>query len=673
MDNNIFLEEKNKLSEIKEKYAEVIEDTKLQYDNVYRLFNKEEAPIQRNKLSNRLILLEKNILTPYFARIDFYNNEEKYKDICYIGKVGISDFDNNIITVDWRSPIASLYYDSNIGNASFVMDKTKVNGELSLKRQYTIEKGELISYVDVDTVSNDELLKPYLSTSMDKRLKNIVSTIQTEQNNIIRSSIHNNLIVQGVAGSGKTTVALHRIAYLAYSNRKYIDPSSYMVIGPNKFFINYISNILPDLDVNDVPEYDLNEFTNKYLRQEIKLSNEEPNNKYICSLDFKNDIDKYFELKKEELINKLEIKVEDFVAINNSEIKNIIKNIDLNKFKSLNDLKEKIFILLNKHSESHMDNILIKLNNYIESLLDDKNLNLLREKQDKIRNKIKNNMQSIIRNNLSIFNLNTAKIYKTFNNVKLFSIVDLAPLLYINYKIYGNSEYLKYKHVVIDEAQDYDEFLFYTLKTIMKNASFSIYGDLAQSLYPNRSIENWDVLKDKIFKDINIINLNKSYRTSIEIMNEANKINKFLKLPEAIPVIRHSENVLYEKINNKYDQILKHINNEKSKYNTIGIIAKDQKEAIEIYENLKNKIDIDLIDTNKMSFEKNICIIDGKLSKGLEFDCVIISDADNKKYDTNNIVDMKMLYVSMTRALHKLIVLYDEKMNDILNNKFVCK
>ena len=118
MDNNIFLEEKNKLSEIKEKYAEVIEDTKLQYDNVYRLFNKEEAPIQRNKLSNRLILLEKNILTPYFARIDFFNNEEKYKDICYIGKVGISDFDNNIITVDWRSPIASLYYDSNIGKST---------------------------------------------------------------------------------------------------------------------------------------------------------------------------------------------------------------------------------------------------------------------------------------------------------------------------------------------------------------------------------------------------------------------------------------------------------------------------------------------------------------------------------------------------------------------------
>lgn len=668
MDNNIFLEEKNKLSEIKEKYAEVIEDTKLQYDNVYRLFNKEEAPIQRNKLSNRLILLEKNILTPYFARIDFFNNEEKYKDICYIGKVGISDFDNNIITVDWRSPIASLYYDSNIGKASFTMGKTKVNGELSLKRQYTIENGELISYVDVDTVSNDELLKPYLSTSMDKRLKNIVSTIQTEQNNIIRSSIHENLIVQGVAGSGKTTVALHRIAYLAYNNRKYIDPSSYMVIGPNKFFINYISNILPDLDVNDVPEYDLNEFTNKYLNQEIKLSNEEPNNRYICSLDFKNDIDKYFELKKEELINKLEIKVEDFVAINNFEIKNIIKNIDLKKFKSLYDLKEKIIILLNKYSESHLDNILIKLNNHIDSMLDNKNLDFLRKKQDAIKNKIKNSFQSVIRSNLNTFNLNTAKTYKTFNDVKQFSIIDLAPLLYINYKIYGNNEYLKYKHVVIDEAQDYNEFLFYTLKTIMKNASFSIYGDLAQSLYPNRSIENWDILKEKIFKNINIIKLNKSYRTSIEIMNEANKINKFLKLPEATPVIRHSEEVLYEKINNKYEQILKHIENAKSKYNTIGIIAKNQKEAMDIYENLKNKVDLDIIDTNKMSFEKDICIMDGKLSKGLEFDCVIISDANNINYDINNTIDMKTLYVSMTRALHKLIILYSEKVNDVLNN-----
>ena len=136
-------------------------------------------------------------------------------------------------------------------------------------------------------------------------------------------------------------------------------------------------------------------------------------------------------------------------------------------------------------------------------MLDNKNLDFLRKKQDTIKNKIKNSFQSVIRSNLNTFNLNTTKTYKTFNDVKQFSIIDLAPLLYINYKIYGNNEYLKYKHVVIDEAQDYNEFLFYTLKTIMKNASFSIYGDLAQSLYPNRSIENWDILKEKVFKNIN--------------------------------------------------------------------------------------------------------------------------------------------------------------------------
>ena len=221
--------------------------------------------IEQERLTHKVEKLDKGLKKPYFARIDFYNDESSIKDVCYIGKIGVTDYDNNVITVDWRAPISSLYYDSNVGKASYASPEGTIYGELQLKRQYDIENSVLNSFNDVDTVSNDEILKPYLSVSADKRLKNIVATIQGEQNLIIRESITNNTIIQGVAGSGKTTVALHHIAYLVYNNRNLYEANQYMVIGPNKFFVDYISSILPDLDVDGVKQFDFVDFASNYL------------------------------------------------------------------------------------------------------------------------------------------------------------------------------------------------------------------------------------------------------------------------------------------------------------------------------------------------------------------------------------------------------------------------
>ena len=218
-----------------------------------------------NKLQrkNDLLLFSKN--KPYFSRIDF--KSDNGTDICYIGKNGIINSDNKVIVVDWRAPISSVYYDSNIGKTSYKVNDEIVEGELLLKRQYDIQNSKLISYYDVDIVSNDDILKQYLNVNSDNRLKNIVSTIQSEQNEIIRMPINKSILVQGVAGSGKTTVALHRIAYLAYSYKDHINPNQYMIIGPNKFFINYISSVLPELDVDDVKQFDFIDFT-KYILKE---------------------------------------------------------------------------------------------------------------------------------------------------------------------------------------------------------------------------------------------------------------------------------------------------------------------------------------------------------------------------------------------------------------------
>ena len=294
-------EELDYLSYTLKKYNEVIEDSQLKLSNLKKLYpnNYDVMMEEKYKLEREINSIEKAKITPYFARIDFESTKNKEK--CYIGKLGVQDYDNNIITVDWRAPISSLYYDSNIGICSYEAPDGLIEGNLSLKRQYTIEDSKLINYNDVDTVSNDEILKPYLSVSADNRLKNIVSTIQSEQNKIIREKLGKNLIIQGVAGSGKTTVALHRIAYLVYNNRELYKPSDYMVIGPNKFFVNYISGILPDLDVNGVSEYTLEEVFEKYVNEKYNINNnldkiEDSNNnsKIKTSLELKNKIDEYF-------------------------------------------------------------------------------------------------------------------------------------------------------------------------------------------------------------------------------------------------------------------------------------------------------------------------------------------------------------------------------------------
>ena len=219
--DKIFEMEKVYLEKTLNRFREVMDRTRKKIDTIPVMYKSNERLVEKLLTLNyvRLGTIMKSIDRPYFARIDFKDDSENELSKCYIGKVGVVDDENNLITIDWRSPIASIYYDSNIGHASYKAPDGEVLGELLLKRQYEIENRELISYRDVDSVSDDEILKPYLGVSADSRLKNIVSTIQAEQNAIIREDIGKDIIVQGVAGSGKTTVALHRIAYLVYNNQ----------------------------------------------------------------------------------------------------------------------------------------------------------------------------------------------------------------------------------------------------------------------------------------------------------------------------------------------------------------------------------------------------------------------------------------------------------------------
>ena len=683
--------EKLKLKDILEKYEEYIDDTKLELKNIYKLYSQDEAREREHNLKNRLYSLERNVDKPYFARIDF-DNENGVEDICYIGKVGVSNYDNEVVVVDWRAPISSLYYDSAIGKTSYKVNDDIINGNLKLKRQYNIENKQLIDFFDVDTVSNDDLLKPYLSVNADARTKNIVATIQKEQNDIIRSDFSKNLIIQGVAGSGKTTVALHRIAYLAYNYRNLINNDQYMIIGPNKFFVNYISDMLPELDVNDVAQYDLVELAETFINQKLKLQDEnEIIKKYLngyknelpkikTDLEYKNIIDEYF---KDYFINNINYKpitIYDFAVIDSSTIKQYWGEVLKRDYEDLKSAVNRLTSLLSKYCESNKETILSKINKHIELKMEN-GVDLLecRKMRTNMIDKFQSNINSIIKshfkpmfktstaiyddikNNMNKYTNNKIMLQNMDNNLKY---EDLPALIYIEYKINGYKDFDKYRHIVIDEAQDYNTFSFIALQKIFPKASFSIYGDVAQSIYSYRSLDNWESIKNNVFKTVDIKYLNKSYRTTIEIMNEANKINKYLNLPEASAVIRHGNEVTYKKVleTKEFIPLINELIADGKK--SIAIISKDTETSNNLYLNLKNNIDLTNISDKTVEDINGICTISCHLCKGLEFDAVIINNVNN--FDINNKLEMKLLYVAMTRALHSLVITYNDGIPKLL-------
>lgn len=630
-----------------EKYDEVIEDSKLKLKNLRKLYahNYDAMLDEKERLEHDIEVIEKAKNSPYFARIDFESKNHFEK--CYIGKKGVIDYDHNIITVDWRAPIASLYYDSNVGSCQYEAPEGMIQGQLKLKRQYTIEKKKLIQFNDVDTVSNDELLKPYLDVSADVRLKNIVSTIQSEQNQIIREKLGQDMVIQGVAGSGKTTVALHRIAYLVYNYRNLFKAKDYMVIGPNKFFVNYISDILPDLDVNGVAESTLDELCLDYVKENFNiyhsldiLKDNDEEAAFKTSMRMKKRIDEYFQ--KLEVIPLKDFCIYDKKIIDRKVILSMYKEIDKKRYKSVQAQVERMILLLEKYIDQHINTIISQFIKEGES--------------QKLIKEIKENRTSHLKKYFTVMNKKIKMIYIDilndlgWNTSKIkkneIQIEDLPSLMYIKYKLNGSEEYHHYKHIVIDEAQDYGAFTFYALKKMFQNASFSIYGDLAQSLYSYRSLSDWKELQN-IFPALEIVRLNKSYRTTIEIMEEANKINQLLGLDQAIPVIRHGEEVEY--VSNSIIKLAKQISQQ---YKTIAIITKNQDQANHLYQQLKDHLDVTLIDSSHLTYNSSINIIPSYLSKGLEFDAVIIDQIG--QYNKDHVLDMKLLYVSMTRALHKL-------------------
>lgn len=713
-----FIREQQKLEQTIKIISELLGIEQKELERVYNDYSREidERLRVANFRKNHIKVLEKASLNPYFARIDFKAiTDSDFKEI-YIGRNGISK-DGKVLITDWRAPISSLYYDSSTGKTSYKSPIGDVLGEVALKRQYDIENGKLIEYFDVDLVSSDNLLQKYLNANNDSRLKSIVATIQSEQNDIIRRPIDENVIIQGVAGSGKTTVALHKIAYLVYNYINSVKQSQYLVIGPNPVFIKYIKTVLPDLDVSGVSQLTFEQFAKDYIGEEIEIN---PSNKKISasiagksndidkfksSMLYKNMLENFFELYLKGIVSK-PLKLNDFVVLTEEEMAPIFARALEEQHATLQGRVDATIERLIDYVKNNIDSILTRYNEYENNLF--KNASLeeresLRKKFIKERIEIQKNCSATIRKYFAKAVLSPIKLYRLFismlddfniygykkiNELKKTTMVnikgnkydfeDLAALLYLKLRTEPNRQYSNIKHTVIDEAQDLGIFNFYVLKKCLPTSTFSIFGDLAQSIYDYRGIDNWDEVNSLIFNNkANIVNFNKSYRTTASIMNVADAISESINLGKSDLVVRQGLPVSFDEAptsNELVEQIANKIKEYKEKgYKTIAVISKtdllsryindDLRELGIVIPNVTEKDDVSLD-------EFSVCTISNQLAKGLEFDAVILNNVNDKIYSCDSTLDMKLLYVAVTRALHELDVTYNGKLPEVLQ-KFV--
>lgn len=685
---------------------------------------------------------------PYFSRIDF-REKRREKESFYIGKFGINDSKTgDEIIIDWRAPIADLYYSGTEGETYYKAPMGVINGKLSLKRKFIIKNGNLIDAFDdsinelilknsADAEGNgltDEFLRINLEESVSSKLKEIVATIQKEQNDIIRADKNSPVIVQGSAGSGKTTIALHRLAYLLYKYKDKIKGENILVLAPNKIFLDYISEVLPNLGVDKVKQktfeqisIEILELKNKVYTKDKKLSfileNEDKEQiKYITnvskikgSMAYKTMMDRYLTLiqKNDESIG--DITVDNYVLFESKEIKKLyfkdLVNLPIKKRKL--EIKRYFKLKFNEKITNILDKVDFSYEYFIsrtKKTMEDsqerrkKLIELYDERDDKKEKLRKKSREEFERFFDEWVSVSTDELYiNLFQDKELLNVVtdnkipeklldyminevlenekngivdcdDLVPMLYLKFMTEGIDEKRVFKHLVIDEAQDYSEFQFETIRKMVTGDSFTIVGDLGQGIYSYRGINDWRKLVGEVFNgDANYTELTQSYRSTVEIIGFANKVLEKQKnsLKPATPVLRHGKEPKVIEFNNEpdfckeVDSIVDQIG--KLGRNNVAIIGRTLSECKKIKETLKKHSEHKwtmVKDTDKkIDLEK--IIIPSYMTKGLEFDCSIIYNCSEENYGDTE-MDKKILYVALTRALHFEYVFYKGKKSNLI-------
>ncbi|MED0963726.1 UvrD-helicase domain-containing protein [Bacillus paramycoides] len=628
---------------------------------------------------------------PYFGRLDFQEDGKEAVMPIYIGKVGVSDKDTmKPIVIDWRAPVASMFYSFTGGEelAFYQSPDGLVEGDVYLKRNISIRKRELERVVDTYVKGNedvshaDDFLLYRLGENKDNKLKDIVSTIQSEQNDIIRAERNLPLLIQGVAGSGKTTIALHRLAFLIYEYREQLEAERMIVFAPNSLFLDYISSVLPELGVGNISQTTFPDWALRTLDDSVKLKQTEEKLKEAFSinrdenkvmlgklkgtLEFKSFIEERMAQFEKDLMPTKDFEAWDKAVIPVEDVKKWMqveyKHYPLKKRRErlVGRMKRWIEIELKKFGETNEKKLLKKeatkrLNTYMNFWPKMSPLSLY---------------SSMMKSKEILEVLPEELVQETEKNCrkKEVYIEDLPALIYIHHRITGIEIGQKFHHVVIDEAQDFSPFQVYVLKEITLGNSFTILGDLSQAIYDYQGIEDWNAFKE-VFQETGYYELTRSYRSTKEIIEFANEIIKNAEIPVglATPVFRSGEDVKVIHEEDQFTEIvktLKHLQNEDVK--TIAVIGRTDDECRDMYEKLTNAgLKVNVIEADQSKYEGGISVVPVYLAKGLEFDAVLIIDVDEEHYK-NTKHDAKLLYVGCTRSLHDLWIFHSGEASPLI-------
>lgn len=670
--------------------------------------------------------LQEALGSPYFGRVDFKEDDTQDYESFYIGRIKISRLDiltvKDILVFDWRDPVATIFYECQDGRASYdVLGRYHYSGDVNLKRQYKIVEGVLqkisddyifdqLSTHQKETLLADPFLTERLLQGTSNKLKDIVTSIRAEQNKIIRETLHQVIVIQGVAGSGKSTIGLHRLSYLLYNEK--LDPQKMMVIAPNKLFLDYICELLPEIDADDVRQQTFIDIVHEItqttfsLQQDEKaqlfLENKSKDNrrdqlesvaKLKGSLDFIKVLDAWMDKK----IEKFCLKLKEIILFDNKLL--ITKEQQIENFMQGSMLSTPY----NERVKALIGYIKFRVRNFLEVLEIEQRRKI--GSTDKTYEQYTQQGAQFLAchflkwpcddiqtcymevfNNKSIFKalknkkLDIAFIAEYSNNILQVGKVereDLAPICYLSYLVNGWNHIVKFEHIVVDEAQDLNALEFMILKMLSKNSSFTIMGDLSQGITSYRSIDSWQVVMKEVFFDVKSIyrEVNYSYRSAREIIECFNKVMPRGHSP-AIPVYEIGQEPVYQQVSTKNDAILairEAIKGFKTRdCKSIGIITKMESDSISLYnalqqEDIDNK-DLHLITSDTLSYQGGISILPVGLAKGLEFDGVIMWNASDQEFK-NNSFDAKLLYVALSRPLYYLHILYRGNLTPLLKGK----
>ena len=684
-------------SEIREMSDQIEEMLQHYHDNDVEVYTQMSNTVtMRDHMQSALKRNQRATKKPYFGRIDFLDETLQKEEALYIGRGGIAKDTTHQMVVDWRAPVANAYYENGLGECSYhAPDGRELPIRLDLKRTYEIDNGRLLDYFDTEVIANDELLTKYLAKNKQAVLGEIIATIQKEQNDIIRKTPYHNIIVQGVAGSGKTTVAMHRISFILYNYAERFRPEDFYIVGSNRILLEYITGVLPDLDVYGIRQMTMEQLFVRLLYEDW--------DEQSCSI-LENTAAAQGSMDRG-TFGWFQALTEFGARIEAERI--CMDSVVLDRRQFVEGLKGGVAGVFDEREGEPQPTDLVELlsgkaiRDYVEqtNASVQTKINMLNErliikiKDEFLKNGLRyseKERKAILKEyrgyfgkrifDTSIFELyqqflleQKQKGYEVSVPEKAYDVYDLAALAYLYKRIKETEVISEAHHVVIDEAQDYGMMAYAVLKYCMKDCTYTVMGDVSQNIHFGFGLADWEELR-KLFcsQDGDSFGiLKKSYRNTVEISEFATKIlhhGSFEPYPVE-PIIRHGKEVEVMQLPTKrelYEETARRCRAwQKQGLNTIAIVCRTPEKAELVARQLGRLIPVCESNLEKAVFSDGIMVLPVVYTKGLEFDAVLIFDPDKEEY----LVDdghAKLLYVAATRALHELCVLYREELTGLI-------